>query len=107
MEYKVSNMFKIKIDEEDLELVKLNYVEIAYDTYLQYYPKLKGLGRLSKVLTNAKRNEIVIHKNGDLMDCTKSNLFLTTEKALNEMVRNGEVTQYHTQNGAVHYDFGE
>jgi len=97
--------YKILIDDEDYDKIKDLNLTIITESY-HYKKRVMAAGiSLHRYIIHSKPNQICIHKNNDRFDFRKENLFITTQKELTELVKNGVIKQRFDELNRVYYEF--
>ena len=105
MEVKVKN-YTIILDDEDYDKIKdLNLCISVESAYRNFVIDSKTGRRLHRFLIPSKSNEICIHKNNNKFDFRKENLFITTQKKLVSLVREGKIKQRFDELDRIYYEF--
>lgn len=103
---KKNKEYKILIDDEDYDKIKDLTLNISVESaYRNFVIDSKTGRRLHRFLIPSKSNEICIHKNNNKFDFRKENLFITTQKELKDLVRNGEIKQRFDELDRLYYEF--
>lgn len=96
--------YEILIDDEDYDKIKDLNLTITTDYRYKKIVRASGIS-LHRYIIHSKPNQICIHKNNDRFDFRKDNLFITTQKELNELVRKGEIQQRFDELDRIYYEF--
>lgn len=99
--------YKILIDDEDYEKIKNLNITIQMESYSYKKRVIDSKSGLSlhRFIIDSTSNQICIHKNGNKCDFRKENLFITTRKELNNLVREGKIKQRFDELDRIYYVF--
>ena len=98
--------YQILIDDEDYDKIKdLKLTTLIQNRYHEYVIDSNTKKRLYKFIVPCNVNQICIHKNNNLFDFRKDNLFITTKKELVELVKTGKIKQRFDELDRIYYEF--
>ena len=98
--------YEILIDDEDYDKIKdLKLTITTQNRYHKYVIDSNTRKRLYKFIIPCEANQIGIHKNNNHFDFRKENLFITTKKELNNLIKQGVIQQRFDELDRIYYKF--